>query len=72
MNAIRITAVALMLGSLVLGASPARADLESEVDYAVGILERMPPGTIPQEVLAKAQGIVIVEWFKLGAVLGKG
>jgi lipid-binding SYLF domain-containing protein len=70
MNAIRITAVALILGSLVLGISPARADLQSEVDFAVGILERMPPGAIPQEVLDKAQGLVIVEWFKLGAVLG--
>jgi lipid-binding SYLF domain-containing protein len=70
MNAIRITAVALILGSLALGASPARADLKSEVDYAVGVLERMPPGAIPQEVLAKAQGLVIARWFKLGAVLG--
>jgi lipid-binding SYLF domain-containing protein len=70
MNAIRITAVALMLGSLVLGASPARADLKSELDFAVGILERMPPGAIPQEVLAKAHGLVIVQWFKLGAVFG--
>ena len=70
MNAIRITAVALMLGSLVLGASPARADLKSEVNYAVGVLERMPPGTISKEVLAKAQGLVIVEWFKIGAGLG--
>ena len=70
MNAIRITAVALILSSLALGASPARADLQSEVDHAVGILERMPPGAIPQEVLAKAHGLVIVEWFKLGAVLG--
>lgn len=70
MNAIRITAVALILGSLVLGAFPARADLESEVDYAVGVLERMPPGAIPPEVLAKAQGLVIARWFKAGVVFG--
>jgi lipid-binding SYLF domain-containing protein len=30
----------------------------------------MPPGAIPPEVLAKAQGLVIATWFKLGAVFG--
>lgn len=63
-------AFAFVLGVLTLGASPARADLQTEIDQAVAILERMPPGTLPKEVLEKAHAIVIVDMFKLGAGLG--
>jgi len=70
MKAIRITAAALVSGLLAVGAVPARADLQAEVDHAVAVLDRLPPGAIPAVVLEKAHGLAIVDVFTLGAGLG--
>ncbi len=70
MNAIRITAAALWCSVIAIGATPARADLATEVDQAVAVLERLPEGALPASVLEKAYGLAIVDVFKLGAGLG--
>jgi lipid-binding SYLF domain-containing protein len=67
MKPFQITALAFVFAVLALGGSPARADLQSEIDQAVAILERLPDGALPESVMEKAYGLGIVDVFTLGA-----
>lgn len=65
-------ALGFVIGALVLGSSPARADLQSDIDQAVAILERMPPRAIPEDVAKKAHGFAILNLFKAAAGFSLG
>ena len=75
MRVIYVLLAVLMCG-VVLGASPAYADLQDDVDQAATIIERfqaVPENAIPQAVLKDAKGLAIMTVIKAGfGISGRG
>jgi len=68
--------LAVLMCSIVLGASPVYADLQDDVDQAATIIERfqaVPENAIPQAVLKDAKGLAIMTVIKAGfGISGRG
>jgi SH3 domain-containing YSC84-like protein 1 len=72
----KIAIISMVLLGLCLAASPARADMEEDVDRAVSIIERfqeIPESAIPPAVLRDARGLAILTVTKAGFIVsGRG
>jgi SH3 domain-containing YSC84-like protein 1 len=72
----KIAIMSMVLLGLCLAASPARADMEEDVDRAVSIIERfqeIPESAIPPAVLRDAKGLAILTMTKAGFIVsGRG
>ena len=68
--------LAVLMCGVILGASPAYADLQDDVDQAATIIERfqaVPENAIPQAVLKDAKGLAIMTVIKAGfGISGRG
>jgi len=68
--------IALVVFSAVLGTSPVYANMQSDVEQAVTIIERfqaVPEQAIPRAVLKDAKGLAIMTVFKAGfGISGRG
>ena len=65
-------ALGFTFATLLLGSAPARADLQSDIDQSVAILEQLPENAIPASKLEKAYGLAIFNLVKGAAALGVG
>jgi lipid-binding SYLF domain-containing protein len=72
----KIAIISMVLFGLCLAASPARADMEEDIDRAVSIIERfqeIPESAIPPAVLRDARGLAILTITKAGFIVsGRG
>jgi lipid-binding SYLF domain-containing protein len=72
----KIAIIPMVLFGLCLAASPARADMEEDMDRAVSIIERfqeIPESAIPPAVLRDAKGLAILTMTKAGFIVsGRG
>src|ERR671922_271851 len=68
--------MAVLVFSVILGASPVYADMQDDVDQAATIIERfqaVPEKAIPQAVLKDARGLAIMTVIKAGfGISGRG
>ena len=68
--------MAVLMFSVILGASPVYADMRDDVDQAATIIERfqaVPEKAIPQAVLKDARGLAIMTVIKAGfGISGRG